>query len=425
MRTTTTPAKSKSNQSGPNDRTHSDLCYAKVYVRQTLTPWTSQNQLTPHPHSAPPKGAWLPEEATMPAAAKPFAICRAEKIKTWSTLSKRNGHVARTTASTREHLNPKPTEANVTLCGDAGWMKDFKELVKGMWLPKLKQGTTHTLAREFVLTASPEWFAGKTKKQRDEWARANTDWLIERFGADRVAYAELHVDEQTPHIQAFVLPLKADTNRKGEVRTDRGNGWTLSDMALGLGGHSNELSVLQDEYAAAMERFELHRGIKGSKAKHQTIAQWRNQMARPIDKPIVTPKPIEPTLADRINIEGYGQRVAKAAAADVFKQMKPYHQQAKAQAKELREIRTTTTLLQPAIDGFKRLLELLLGREPDLYNTQELEAAQKAFIRFAEALKAEKDAKRIDVWRPTLPPVRTEKTPKPPARAGRSPGPRC
>lgn len=324
----------------------------------------------------------------MPAPAKqPFAIARTEKIKAWSTLSKRVGHVARTTASAREHLNPKATEANITLCGDAGWQKDFKKLVEGMWLPKLKQGTTHTLAREFVLTASPEWFEGKTKKQRDEWARANTDWLIERFGADRVAYAELHLDEQTPHIQAFVVCVKEDTNRKGEVRTDRGNGWTLSDSALKLGGHCSELSVLQDEYAAAMKRFELRRGIKGSKAKHQTIAQWRKQMARPIDTPVVTPKAIEPTFADRVNIEAYGKRVAKATTDDVFKQMKPYHQQAKAQAKQLAEIRSKLSILEPLAEAFKRFMELILGHTPNLHDMEERGEALEALTAFAKAVK--------------------------------------
>lgn len=323
----------------------------------------------------------------MPTAAKPFAICRAEKIKAWSTLSKRVGHVARTTASSREHLNPNPAEKNITLCGNAGWEKDFKKLVKGMWLPKLKQGTTHTLAREFVLTASPEWFAGKSKKERDEWAQANTDWLIEHFGADRVAYAELHLDEQTPHIQAFVVCLKRDTNRKGELRTDRGNGWTLSDAGIKLGGHCSELSVLQDEYAAAMERFELRRGIKGSPAKHQTIAQWRKQMARPIDKPIKQPKAIEPTMADRFNIEDYGQRVAKAAAADVFKQMKPYHQQAKAQSKELAKIKSKLSILEPLAEAFKRLMELLLGHAPDLHSIEQRSEALEAVAALAKAYK--------------------------------------
>lgn len=340
----------------------------------------------------------------MPAPAKqPFAIARTEKIKAWSTLSKRVGHVARTTASARKHLNPNATEANVTLCGDADWQKDFKKLVDDMWLPKLKQGTTHTLAREFVLTASPEWFEGKTKKQRDEWAQANTDWLIERFGADRVAFAELHLDEQTPHIQAFVVCVKEDTNRKDELRTDRGNGWTLSDSALKLGGHCSELSILQDEYAEAMKRFELRRGIKGSPVKHQTIAAWRKQMARPIDKPIVTPKAIEPTLADRFNIEDYGKRVAKAAHADVFKQMKPYHQQAKAQAKELAEIRSKLSTLEPLAEAFKRFMELILGHAPNLHDMKQRSEALKAVEALAKAHKqAPPPAPKVDAAPPAL-----------------------
>lgn len=325
----------------------------------------------------------------MPADAtgKPFAINRTVKLKTWSAVQKSTGHTARLSADDRQHINPNPPEPNITLVGSPEWVDEWKNEVAAMWLPKLKQGTTHTLAREFILTASPEWFEGKSKKERDEWAMANVDWARERFGADRVKYAVLHLDEQTPHLAIYVTTLKADTNRKGELRTDRGNGWTLSDNALGLGGHKDELGVLQDEYAEAMKGFELRRGIKGSKAKHQTIAQWRKQMAKPLDKPIKLPKPIEPTMADRINIEDYGKRVAKAAADDIFRQMKPYHQQAKAQAKELAEIKTKLSMLEPLAEAFKRLMELLMGRAPDLHSLKGQSEALTALNAFALAIK--------------------------------------
>ena len=237
-----------------------------------------------------------------------------------------------------------------------------------MHLRKLPQGCQHTLAREFFLGVSPDHFKGKSKAEVDEWAEANVAWLHERFGKERVKLVCLHLDEQTEHIAAYVVPLKADLNRKGEPNA-RGNGWTLSDSALGLGGAKTELSVLQDEYAAAMKRFELKRGIKGSKATHQRTAEWRKLMAKPLDPPLIQPKPMAPTLADRFNVEGYGERVAKAVADDVYRQMKPFHQQAKAQAKQAKEqakelaaIKSQLDVLQPIADLLKQLLTMIMGR---------------------------------------------------------------
>ena len=199
-----------------------------------------------------------------------FAICRTEKIKSWSSLTKSVGHNLRTGADERPHLNASAPDPLRVLCGAPDWVAAWRTDVTGMHLRQLAQGQSHTLAREFFLGMSPEWAEGKSPADIDAWAEANVEWLRARFGADRVRLAVLHLDEQTPHLAAYVVPLAADTNRAGQVRTDRGNGWTLSDRVLGLGGGKDALVKLQDEYAAAMKRFALERGRRNSKAKHQT-----------------------------------------------------------------------------------------------------------------------------------------------------------
>ena len=185
----------------------------------------------------------------------------------------------------------------------------------------------------------------------------------------------LHTDEQTPHIAAYVVPLKQDP--KG-----RGNGWTLSDRELGLGDKKDALVQLQDEYAEAMKQFDLARGVRGSKATHKRTAQWRREQQRAEVKPVKVPTPPEATLADRVNIEEYGQRVAKATAASVIDQMKPYHaaalnaskERAKL-AKEVSALRHQVEKLQGLADAFRLLLQVLLGREPNLDTPEGLQEA--------------------------------------------------
>ncbi len=308
---------------------------------------------------------------------QPFAICRTEKIKSWATLQKSVGHNIRTSADQRPHLAAVAEPLRV-LAGSEDWALAWKTEVGGMHLRKLGQGQSHTLAREFFLGMSPEWAKDKTKREISAWADANIAWLNERFGKERVKFAVLHLDEQTPHIAAYVVPLKADPK-------ERGNGWTLSDNALGLGGNKAALSQLQDEYAEAMKGFELRRGVKGSKATHRTTAQWKAQMAIPIDPPIVMPKAQTPTLSDRIDIEAYGKRVATAAAQAVFSQMKPHYQQAKNQAKQLKDqgeeigkLRALAEQLQPLADMLRALLEAALGRPIAMNSVQGQQEAHKA-----------------------------------------------
>ena len=364
-------------------------------------------------------------------AQQPFAICRTKKIKSWATLSKSVGHNIRTSADIRQHLANVPEPLRV-MAGEADWAEAWKAEVGGMHLRKLQQGQSHTLAREFFLGMSPEWAAAKTKKEIDAWAEANIAWLQERFGKERLKFAVLHLDEQTPHIAAYVVPLKADTDRAGIVRTERGNGWTLSDSSLGLGGNKAALSELQDQYAEAMKGFELRRGIKGSKATHTTTAQWKGMMAEPLERPIVIPKAEKPTLSDHIDIEAYGKRVGSAAAKGVFQQMKPYQQQAKAQGQqlkkqgeELHKLRTMVEqLLQPLADMLKALLEAVLGR-PIALNT--VKGQQEAM----QAAKTMMDAFGPQAGPPVAPPppseppprINTSKSARRPNRKPRAPRP--
>jgi len=351
-----------------------------------------------------------------------FAICRTKKIKNWTTLGKSVGHNMRTSADERPHLSDAPEPLRV-LAGSADWLDPWRADVNGMHLRKLAQGQAHTLAREFFLGMSPEWAEGKSPAEIDAWAEANIAWLNERFGKDRVRLAVLHLDEQTPHIAAYVVPLKADANRAGEVNTDRGNGWTLSDSSLGLGGGKDALVKLQDEYGAAMERFALTRGRRHSKATHQTIAAWRHQMSEPLP-PVAITNPPPATMADRIDIEACGRRVAKAAAQEVFKQFKPMRDQAREVPKlrkQIEDLMAEVAQLRPIIEAYKRredfftkALAMLIGFEPDLNSQQGMEKTVKA-------VKAARKQLRGDD-----PLLRAEPTPEAPAieagkRAARSP----
>ncbi len=116
-----------------------------------------------------------------------------------------------------------------------------------------------------MLTASPEYFrpdeqgrAGKWDAQQlNAWKQANHQWLSEKFG-DRLVRAELHLDEVTPHIHAYLVPL----DERGKLN------------CKSIFGGREKLSKFQDSYAQAMAPLGLERGIKGSRATHTQIRDY-------------------------------------------------------------------------------------------------------------------------------------------------------
>ena len=62
----------------------------------------------------------------------------------------------------------------------------------------------------------------------DEWSQDNLDWLRKTYGADNVVSAVLHMDEETPHIHATIVPI-VQTERKKQ----KGGGRDVDNIVEG------------------------------------------------------------------------------------------------------------------------------------------------------------------------------------------------
>lgn len=48
----------------------------------------------------------------------------------------------------------------------------------------------------------------------DEWCKDNIDWLRKTYGVENVVSAVLHMDEETPHIHATIVPIVQKERKK-------------------------------------------------------------------------------------------------------------------------------------------------------------------------------------------------------------------
>jgi len=144
------------------------------------------------------------------------------------------------------------------------------------------------------MTATPEFFhysknemkiEDKDERNKAYWERynlwidANVKFLQEHYGPhSRVASVSLHKDELTPHLHAFVVPITQGKLKGGKV-VNRLGAKEFTGDTKGVSG-KKKLSLMQDKYAEAMKGFGLDRGIKNSKAQHQTMKKLHTNMAR-------------------------------------------------------------------------------------------------------------------------------------------------
>lgn len=123
-----------------------------------------------------------------------------------------------------------------------------------------------------VFTASPDGMNEILNAKRlKEWVKANADFAIKEFGTSNIVRFVLHLDEKTPHLHCVFVPLTKDGRLSGKE----------------IMGNKTGLSERQDRYAESMLPFGLERGIKGSRAIHDSVTEYQTRVNKGLaQKPI-------------------------------------------------------------------------------------------------------------------------------------------
>ena len=145
-----------------------------------------------------------------------------------------------------------------------------------------------------LITASPEFFKGKSPKEIQAFFQRAADFLIDRVGQDNIVSAVVHMDEKTPHLHLTFVPLTED-NRL---------------CAKEIIGNRANLTKWQDDFHAYMvEKYpDLERGESASKTGRKHIPTRLFKQAVNLSKQA---RAIEATL-DGINPLNAGKKKEEA-----------------------------------------------------------------------------------------------------------------
>ncbi len=125
------------------------------------------------------------------------------------------------------------------------------------------------LCIEYLITASPEAFqkhGGHLDEYGSGYFNDALSWLRVRHGKEHILSATVHLDETTPHLVVYAVPITPDGR--------------LSAREF-LGG-AKMMSAMQDQfYSVCGQRYGLSRGVKGSKAHHVRISQFYTALEEP------------------------------------------------------------------------------------------------------------------------------------------------
>jgi len=232
-----------------------------------------------------------------------YAVLRVAKLKTMGEIGQLGKHNERT----RETRNADDARLgdNVRLAGTGDWCADAQARLDDA--PTIRSNAV--LAMEHVLTASREFYHQGDERARaarlDDWTARSIAWLRETYGERNVVAAVLHKDEQTPHIQALVVPI----DERGRLNA---HAYTAGRAML---------AQMQDSYAAAVRDLGLERGVKGSVADHQTVREFYAKIMEPTPAPEIVKRHLEVERPGRL--VGNPERWAAEQTARIAERIAP------------------------------------------------------------------------------------------------------
>lgn len=220
------------------------------------------------------------------------AILRVSGIKTTGDLRGIGKHNVDRISETNFDIDRERSNENITLknCGE-NYNLAFEKITKDLKKQHEEQMKTTRKSRqksfsqkinddkadvacEFLLSASPEYFEGKSRDEIEKWAKTSLDFITEKIGIEEknVLHAVVHMDEKNPHLHVVAVPLveKYDGRRKQDV---------LAISRKHFIKNREEMAQVQTDYVDHLKEngIDLERGQEKSGVKHLDVARYKLQ----------------------------------------------------------------------------------------------------------------------------------------------------
>lgn len=242
------------------------------------------------------------------------------------------------------------------------------------------------LAVEYVMSASPEWFATATPEQEKALFQQSLQWLADKYGADRIITASIHRDETTPHLSAFVVPLTQDKRLSAKEFI----------------GSRDKMRADQTSYAACVANLGLERGIEGSMANHQRIQQYYAAIEQGTrERATISPQTVEPRVLEKAGFfdkaRGRGDLVEspEMIAERLTKAVNNGFAGTVATASTVAQERRKAREARNTAKGLRKRLETFEGSFKGLTKDQVAQVLRMAMTFQQENVKAKAQSKRV------------------------------
>src|SRR5699024_8107580 len=198
-----------------------------------------------------------------------YMVARMQKMKADNLVGVGNHNQRKISNHSNKDIDVERSHLNYDLVNRTeNYKTDIQKFVDEKKSTKRAVRKDAVLVNEWIVTSDSEFFENKDDKEIKEFFDKSKDYFAEKFGDDNIRYAQVHLDESTPHMHLGIVPF--DDNQK------------LSAKRV---FNRETMQKIQDELPEYMNEkgFDIERGKKGSKREHLSVDEYK-QVIRKAEK---------------------------------------------------------------------------------------------------------------------------------------------
>lgn len=192
-----------------------------------------------------------------------YAVVHMMKIKSGAVGGIQSHNNREHEPKTNPDVDMSRSEDNYDLIPCDNYKRSIKEKLSNLVESSRAVRKDAVVVCNFIVTSDNETMDALGADRQREFFQDSVKWFSDRYGADRVLNATIHMDETTPHLHIGVMPITQDGR--------------LSAKAIFT---KTEMKAIQTEFARDVgEKYGLERGVEGSERTHLSEARFKEQKA--------------------------------------------------------------------------------------------------------------------------------------------------
>lgn len=192
-----------------------------------------------------------------------YAVVHMMKIKSGAVGGIQSHNNREHEPKTNPDVDMSRSEDNYDLIPCDNYKRSIKEKLSNLVEGSRTIRKDAVVVCNFIVTSDNETMDALGADRQREFFQDSVKWFSDRYGADRVLNATVHMDETTPHLHIGVMPITQDGR--------------LSAKAIFT---KTEMKAIQTEFARDVgEKYGLERGVEGSERTHLSEARFKEKKA--------------------------------------------------------------------------------------------------------------------------------------------------